>query len=111
NVWAVLIGLFVHSLFRSGMDQVVVQRYLAARNLHEAQRTAYIGLTLNAAYGMTMGGMALALVYWFRDCDPMLSGAITKLDQILPYYVKENLSEFPGFSGMFLTGVVSAATR
>lgn len=38
NVWACMIGLFVHSLFRSGMDQVVVQRYLAARKLKEAQR-------------------------------------------------------------------------
>lgn len=110
NVWAVLIGLFVHSIFRSGLDQVVVQRYLAARKLGEAQRTVYIGVALNAAYNVIMGSMALALVYWFRDCDPMLSGAITKLDQILPYYVKENLSDFTGFSGMFLTGVVSAAT-
>lgn len=110
NVWAVLIGLFVHSLFRAGMDQVVVQRYLAARKLDEAQRTAYIGVALNSAYNIIMAGMALALVYWYRDCDPMLSGAISKLDQILPYYVKENLSDFPGFSGMFLTGVACAAT-
>lgn len=110
NVWACLIGLFIHSLFRSGMDQVVVQRYLAARKLKEAQSITYIGITLNAMYNFIMAGMAVALVYWYRDCDPLLSGAITKLDQMLPYYVKENLSDFPGFSGLFLTGVVSAAT-
>lgn len=110
NVWACMIGLFVHSLFRSGMDQVVVQRYLAARKLKEAQSITYIGVTLNALYNFIMAGMAVALVYWYRDCDPLLSGAITKLDQMLPFYVKENLGEFPGFSGLFLTGVVSAAT-
>ncbi|KAH7985370.1 hypothetical protein HPB52_025689 [Rhipicephalus sanguineus] len=35
--------------------------------------------------------------------------AVTSGD-MLPYYVKENLGDFPGFSGLFLTGVVSAAT-
>ncbi|XP_077540635.1 sodium-coupled monocarboxylate transporter 2-like isoform X3 [Haemaphysalis longicornis] len=110
NVWACMVGLFVHGLFRSGMDQVVVQRYLAARKLKEAQSISYIGITLNTIYNLIMAGMAVALVYWYRDCDPLLSGAISKLDQMLPYYVKENLGDFPGFSGLFLTGVVSAAT-
>ncbi|XP_049267769.1 sodium-coupled monocarboxylate transporter 2-like [Rhipicephalus sanguineus] len=75
-----------------------------------ASSITYIGVTLNALYNFIMAGMAVALVYWYRDCDPLLSGAITKLDQMLPYYVKENLGDFPGFSGLFLTGVVSAAT-
>lgn len=29
--------------------------------------------------------LGLALVYWFRDCDPALSGAITQNDQVCPY--------------------------
>ncbi|KAL1436406.1 hypothetical protein MTO96_049640 [Rhipicephalus appendiculatus] len=102
--------IFDASLDYTKDENLVVQRYLAARKLKEAQSITYIGVTLNALYNFIMAGMAVALVYWYRDCDPLLSGAITKLDQMLPFYVKENLGEFPGFSGLFLTGVVSAAT-
>lgn len=38
NVWACTVGLFACGLYRSGMDQMVLQRYLAARTLGEAQR-------------------------------------------------------------------------
>lgn len=69
-----------------------------------------IGIALNAFYMIIIGLMALALIYWYRDCDPLLTGAIKKFDEILPYYVQQNLLGVPGFSGLFLTGVVSAAT-
>ncbi|CAN8019403.1 unnamed protein product [Ixodes persulcatus] len=110
NFWSCFLGLYVHNLFRAGMDQTVVQRYLASRTLRDAQRIMVIGIALNVFYMIVIGFMALALIYWYRDCDPMLSGAIKKFDQILPYYVKQNLMDLPGFSGLFLTGVVSAAT-
>ncbi|CAN8001805.1 unnamed protein product [Ixodes hexagonus] len=119
NFWSCFLGLYVHNLFRAGMDQAVVQRYLASRTLRDAQRQdpvnsrnsiMAIGIALNAFYMIAIGFMALALIYWYRDCDPMLTGAIKKFDQILPYYVKQNLADLPGFSGLFLTGVVSAAT-
>ncbi|KAM7304408.1 putative sodium/solute symporter, partial [Ixodes scapularis] len=110
NFWSCFLGLYVHNLFRAGMDQTVVQRYLASRTLRDAQRIMVIGIALNVFYMIVIGLMALALIYWYRDCDPMLTGAIKKFDQILPYYVKQNLMDLPGFSGLFLTGVVSAAT-
>ncbi|KAL3260557.1 hypothetical protein MRX96_046276 [Rhipicephalus microplus] len=53
--------------------------------------------------------MSLALIFWFRGCDPLLSGAIASYDQILPYYVKTYLIKFRGFTGIFLTSIVSAA--
>ncbi|CAN7992858.1 unnamed protein product [Ixodes hexagonus] len=53
---------------------------------------------------------ALALVYWFRNCDPLTTGEITRISELLPFYVSRRLIEFPGFCGIFLAGIVSAAT-
>lgn len=64
---------------------------------------------LAAVYFVSVG-MSVALVIWFRGCDPELSGAIRRHDQILPFYVKNNLVEFSGFTGLFLAAVVSAST-
>ncbi|KAH7978098.1 hypothetical protein HPB49_004474 [Dermacentor silvarum] len=110
NVWACLIGLSTMYIYRGGVDQMIVQRFLASRNLKEAQRTAVVGTVLVLIYYGVASSLGVALIYWFRDCDPMLTGAITSYDQIVPYYVKKNLNEFPCFSGLFLAGVVSAAT-
>ncbi|XP_037515264.1 sodium-coupled monocarboxylate transporter 2 [Rhipicephalus sanguineus] len=110
NFWACFLGLLVHNLLRTGIDQSVVQRYMASRTIKEAQRTMCIGVFLNIIYMIVIGVMAMALIYWFRDCDPLLTGEIKKYDEILPYYVKQHLFSFPCFSGLFLTGVVSAAT-
>ncbi|EEC13214.1 sodium/solute symporter, putative, partial [Ixodes scapularis] len=38
NIWANLIGLAAMGLFRTGIDQAAVQRYLAARTLKDARR-------------------------------------------------------------------------
>ncbi|CAN7997292.1 unnamed protein product [Ixodes hexagonus] len=110
NVWACIFGLSITFLYRQGVDQMVVQRYFAAKTLKDAESIAWMGIALNIFYTFCMSGMAFALVYWFRDCDPLHSGLITRFDELLPYYVKEYLGDFPGFSGLFLTGVVCAAT-
>ncbi|XP_070395658.1 sodium-coupled monocarboxylate transporter 1-like isoform X2 [Dermacentor albipictus] len=90
------------------MDQIVVQRCLASRTLASAQRTVLTGsVLLVAAYTVELL-MALSLVLWFRGCDSQLSGAIKNTDQVLPFYIKTHLMQFPGFTGLFLAAVVSA---
>uniref|UniRef100_V5H1K1 Putative na+iodide/myo-inositol/multivitamin symporter n=1 Tax=Ixodes ricinus TaxID=34613 RepID=V5H1K1_IXORI len=108
NVWANLIGLIAGHTYRMGMDQMVIQRYAAARSVADAQRTVLISTLLLVTSFFFLGSVAMALVFWYRDCDPLLSGAIRKIEQLVPYYVDTRLSGFPGFSGFFLTGVVSA---
>ncbi|XP_070395469.1 sodium-coupled monocarboxylate transporter 2-like [Dermacentor albipictus] len=92
------------------MDQVVTQRLLASRTIKEAQRTALTGAWL--LFLLYISGLALgvALTIWFRGCDPGLLGKIASIDQILPYYVNTYLVHVPGFLGLFLAGIVSAAT-
>ncbi|KAL1468634.1 hypothetical protein MTO96_041354 [Rhipicephalus appendiculatus] len=109
TVWATFFGSAAISLYRIGLDQSVVQRCMASRTLAEAQRTVTVGtIFLVTSYAVQLF-MALALVFWFRGCDPQLGGAIASHDQILPYYVKTYLIKFRGFTGIFLTSIVSAA--
>lgn len=108
NVWACSVGLLSGHIYRMGMDQMVVQRYAAAKSLPEAQRTVMAGSVLLVVSTTFLGVVAMALVYWYRDCDPILSGTIHKIEQLIPLYVHTRLSGIPGFSGLFLTGVVSA---
>ncbi|XP_077488940.1 sodium-coupled monocarboxylate transporter 2-like [Amblyomma americanum] len=109
NVW-VAVAAVTSALYRVGMDQVVVQRCMASRTLASAKKTVYLGAVLLVFVNVVKVAMAVALVLWFRGCDPQLSGDITTYDQILPFYIKTYLVTFPGFTGLFLAAVVSAAT-
>uniref|UniRef100_A0A6B0VCX3 Putative na+iodide/myo-inositol/multivitamin symporter n=1 Tax=Ixodes ricinus TaxID=34613 RepID=A0A6B0VCX3_IXORI len=108
NVWACIFGSIAPNMYRMGVGQMIVQRYAAAKSLQEAQSTVYLGNTLFFVTFALLGVVGMSLIYWYRDCDPFLLGAISRVDQLVPYYVGTRLSGFPGFSGLFLTGVVSA---
>ncbi|EEC04186.1 sodium/solute symporter, putative [Ixodes scapularis] len=81
NVWANVIGLIAGHTYRMGMDQMVIQRYAAARSIADAQRTVLISTLLLVTSFFFLGSVAMALVFWYRDCDPLLSGAIRKIEQ------------------------------
>lgn len=110
TLWSCIIGLSPMVIYRGYIEQMSVQRFLAARSLADAKRTVIVGNVLTQVMCTSFGVLALSLAYWFRDCDPLLSGAIRKYDQILPFYVLQSLSDIPGFSGVFLAGVVGATT-
>ena len=44
----------------------------------------------------------------YKDCDPVASGKIEKLDQILPLFIMEVGSKLPGLPGLFIAGIISA---
>lgn len=110
NIWSVLFASTTATIYRVCLDQVVVQRCMASKTLKNAQRTIIIGSFMLAAVYIVNIAMSIALVIWFRGCDPELAGAIRSHDQILPFYVKRNLMEYTGFTGIFLAAVVSAST-
>ncbi|XP_077539100.1 sodium-coupled monocarboxylate transporter 2-like isoform X2 [Haemaphysalis longicornis] len=72
--------------------------------------TAVTGTALLLVMYVFTHAMGFALIVWFRGCDPGLLGDIKGMDQILPYYVNKYLVGIPGVTGLFLAGVVCAAT-
>ncbi|XP_070381957.1 sodium/iodide cotransporter-like isoform X2 [Dermacentor albipictus] len=109
TVWAASLAAFPFHLMRLGLDQMITQRFLAARSLRDARVVAFAGVGLLSFFYILHGLTALAMVYWFRDCDPVLSGSITRYDQIVPYYVKSSARAINGVRGLFLAGIASAS--
>ncbi|XP_075559663.1 sodium-coupled monocarboxylate transporter 1-like isoform X2 [Dermacentor variabilis] len=110
NIWSCFFGAVAPATCRLCFDQVVAQRLLASRTLKDAQRTAIVSSVLFFSTYVTLFSMGVALTLWFRGCDPLLSGAVDRVDQIVPYYINTRLVQVPGFVGLYLAGVVCAAT-
>ncbi|KAL1473455.1 hypothetical protein MTO96_038657 [Rhipicephalus appendiculatus] len=85
TIWAASLAAFPFQLTRIGMDQIIAQRFLAARSLSEAKAVTFFGVFLVSLFYVIVGLTALAVIYWFRDCDPVLSGAISRYDQVTVY--------------------------
>lgn len=45
----------------------------------------------------------------YSECDPLKEGYINKADEILPFYVEDQLSIIPGFLGIFMATLFNGA--
>ncbi|KAL1444061.1 hypothetical protein MTO96_030062 [Rhipicephalus appendiculatus] len=104
NFWSCLAGAMPYSLVRTGFDQMAVQRFIAARTLREAKRMAVTGAVFVVSFLVVAAFAALAIIYWYRDCDLALSGAISSYDQL---FISLYSSAAGPFAGLVLLAISS----
>jgi sodium-coupled monocarboxylate transporter 8/12 len=108
TLWGLLVGAAFMHLVQMATDQVSVQRYLSARSLKEAQRGLWLKLWLVLPVSGVFYGTGLVLYAFYQvHGDPLAAGKITKADQILPYFV---VNELPaGLPGLFIAAIYAAS--
>uniref|UniRef100_A0A131YJZ3 Sodium/solute symporter culex quinquefasciatus sodium/solute symporter n=1 Tax=Rhipicephalus appendiculatus TaxID=34631 RepID=A0A131YJZ3_RHIAP len=109
TVWTLAIGgIFVYvSLY--GVNQAQVQRLMTVSTLKKAQLALFINWPIVSALSLVTSFAGIVMYANFRHCDPLLSGKITKTDQVLPYFVMLNLGGVQGLPGLFVAGIFSGA--
>jgi len=108
TLWGLVIGAVFMSLVQMATDQVSVQRYLSAKSMKEARRGLWIKLVMTLPITFVFYGTGLVLYAFYQvHGDPLAAGKITKADQILPYFV---VNELPaGFPGIFIAAIYAAS--
>lgn len=54
-----------------------------------------------------IAGMVIYACYFI--CDPLSAGLIKKTDEILPFFVEDQLAFIPGFIGLFMATLFNGA--
>ncbi|KAG7203383.1 hypothetical protein KM043_013454 [Ampulex compressa] len=106
--WSLTIGGFFTYLSLYSVNQVQVQRSLTAKNLGVAQRAIWWSLPMASFMSLALCFSGLAMYAKYRYCDPLESGRISSNDQLMPLYVMDTLSVYPGVPGLFIAGIFSA---
>jgi sodium-coupled monocarboxylate transporter 8/12 len=109
TVWGILIGGTIHNLVLLATDQVSIQRYMTSKNLKSARKAMWIKayLWVPCAFFFYFAGLVLFSFYKDSGQDPLSLGLISSADQILPYFV---VNEMPvGFAGLLIAGIVAAS--
>ncbi|KRT85564.1 hypothetical protein AMK59_2547, partial [Oryctes borbonicus] len=107
--WSLTIGGFVYFLQTSGVNQNMIQRYLALSTLTKARISLWqctIGILILTALCCYTGLLIFAT---FSKCDPLTTTLAKEKDQLLPILVMEVLGDYPGLPGLFIAGIFSAA--
>ncbi len=108
TLWALLLGGAAINLVQMATDQVSVQRYLTAPNLQEAKRALWLKLWLLVPVFLIFYATGIVLwAFYHLKGDPLAAGQITKPDQILPYFV---INELPaGLPGLLIAAIYAAS--
>ncbi len=108
TLWGLLIGAAFMHLVQMATDQVSVQRYLSASSLQVAQRGLWLKLWLVLPVTAVFYGAGLVLYAFYQvHGDPLVAGKITRADQILPYFVMNELPR--GLPGLFIAAIFAAS--
>ena len=106
--WGLVIGGTFMILVQMATDQVSVQRYLSATSMKTAQRGLWVKLLLTLPVTGLFYGTGLVLYAYYQvHGDPLAAGKITKADQILPYFVVNELPH--GFPGLLIAAIFAAS--
>jgi SSS family solute:Na+ symporter len=105
--WTMALYGFFYYLQKYTADQTVVQRYLAA----DSDRSALRGIELGASLCLPVwtAFMLIGSLLWafYRLSGQMLPAAVTRPDQVFPYYI---VTQMPiGIGGLFLAALFGAA--
>ncbi|XP_052689326.1 sodium-coupled monocarboxylate transporter 1-like [Crassostrea angulata] len=107
--WAVTIGT-ITSWIGNALSQSGIQRICATESIAEARKSVIFNLPAAVLYEtlMTFLGVAIFAYYAMAGCDLKEAGLIQSSNEIVPYFMMEQLSEIPGLSGLFLACLFSA---
>ncbi|XP_063925687.1 sodium-coupled monocarboxylate transporter 1-like [Zophobas morio] len=109
SFWGVILGVSSWWLSMAGIHQSCVQKFLSLPTFREAKLSLIyfcVGITVVSSFSVFTG---LMIYTRYADCDPLCTGAVTKHDQLLPYYIMDVASHIPGLTGLFIAGIFCAA--
>jgi len=109
TLWGLLLGGAVINLVQIATDQVSVQRYMTATSIKEARRALWFKLWLLVPVFLAFYGSGLVIYAFYHTegaVDPLAAGLITKPDQILPYFVVNELPK--GLPGLLIAAIFGA---
>ena len=107
--WSQVVGGYFTWMTIYGINQTMVQRYLTVKTQAIAQKAIWLsGIAITIILSI-VAYAGLIIYAYYEECDPINSGLVSTKDQLLPLFVMDLLSVYPGFPGFFVAGVFSGA--
>ncbi|GLV32374.1 uncharacterized protein CBL_00917 [Carabus blaptoides fortunei] len=107
--WTSTLGMAMFHVGHSGSSASALQRYMSVPDLRQGRMSTAIGAAGAAAIKIVSLFIGLSMYAIYFKCDPKLNGDINEANQITSHFVTHTIRDFPGFNGLFMAGLLSAA--
>jgi SSS family transporter len=111
SFWSLFIGMFVYFLTFYCIDQQMVQRFAAAKNIRTAQNALLLNIP-GVFLLITMCCIPGLIVYAvYHKCDPLSlpNSQIKTSNQILTYYMLDKFQDIKGSIGILLSAIFAGS--
>jgi sodium-coupled monocarboxylate transporter 8/12 len=112
SFWVLIVGNFFQFFMLYCIDQSMLQRFASAKNTKHAK----VGLLLNVPGIIIFMSVCyfsgLILYAQYAKCDPLSAPLITNVknqNQLIVYLVTDKMQSLIGFTGLFLSSIVSGS--
>ncbi|KAK5642185.1 hypothetical protein RI129_008352 [Pyrocoelia pectoralis] len=107
--WQVLLGNLVNWIYNLSFHPGCVQKVLALPTFPKMKRVVLM-LGCGAGFFHLLSILIGVVIYArYSTCDPISTGKVSRVDQIVAFFVMEHSQAIPGLAGLFIAGLFSAA--
>ncbi|MDW8169275.1 MAG: hypothetical protein RML74_12450 [Acidobacteriota bacterium] len=101
TLWNVLIGYFFINLASYGVDQVILQQYLTAKNIEQSRRSLWANAVVGVLIMIPLFFLGLGFYAFYTK-----RGLVIEPDRVIPHFAITQLPE--GLSGLVIAGIFAA---
>lgn len=109
SVWNLVVGGGIFWCAVYGTNQAQVQRAISVRNVQSAKIAIWLNVIGYDAILLLCCLIGVVMFAFYSECDPVKSGLVKKADQLVPLWMMDLLSDFPGVPGLFLSTIFSGS--
>lgn len=109
SFWTLILGFTVLWAGTFSTNQIQIQRSICMPNLKSAKKALYFATP--AFISVISLTILIGIITYanYYDCDPMLTGRVTRPEQILPYFVLNLFEDNPGLTGLFVACIFGSS--
>ncbi len=104
--WGLAFGFFFLKLGGSGVDQVVIQRYLTTASVRQAAKSIYF-FAFIVSPAMLVFYFLGVLLFVFYQAHPEWAAGMDSTDHVVPFFIMTQLPT--GFRGLLIAAIFAAA--
>ncbi|CAI2356695.1 unnamed protein product [Caenorhabditis sp. 36 PRJEB53466] len=104
SAWSLVIGGTGNILSLFAANQLSIQRYMAMDSLKSAQKVVLLNIVCNSVILFAYVSIGFLIYSHYHECHPKIGNA----NELLPQFVTDVISQYPGSVGLFAAAVYSA---
>lgn len=109
DTFSAWLGQLFVSLSQFGCQQNFMQRYVSLKSIKDVKRAMMSNIPIIIMFFSLAWVAGMVIYSTYAACDPLKEGFIGKQDEILPFFVEDQMALLPGFLGIFMATLFNGA--